>query len=360
MLGKTNIPIIKPTEVERRIWDSLIPRKTGGLVRNKALVFRDCVNWEDWYREPNKLNPDEWESKMMAGCSGEWFAHVVENAHRVLDVGCGFGFPSFYLGRYGHDVVGIDPSPSEIETARKIASRKGIPSNVRFEVVDEQRLPFVDNSFDAATFCNSLECVGDPEILLSEVQRVLHPGSPVAVGEDDRSLEPKSHPVWEKLRWAFFDERIWLWYETRICEPYLDRRYMLRLDMSGQVAAQLQSAMSSVLSQNCGLPTLKVVKSNVSLDRALAEIVDGEYSEARGYDAQALKELLDKMGFVDIRFWLRPNGTEFARSLQKDGLLESMPDNIRGILRALVRCAPTTEVPVECMVICRVSKDKIV
>lgn len=356
-MNQNNFPVVKPTEIEKRIWERTTPCKTGGLVRSKALVFADVLEWPDWFREPDKLDPDDWERKLLAGCRGEWFAHVVEGRQKVLDVGCGFGFPSFYLARYGHEVVGVDASPSEIESAREIARRKGNPPNIRFEVVDQTELPFEDNTFDAATLCTSLECMGEPEVLLAELKRVLRPGSPVAIEEEDRPVTPvtpKTHPVWEKSSWAFFTDEIWLWYELRITEPHLDRRYMLRLDMKGKVAHKLQPVMESVLSKKEGMPVTDFEKVNIGLDEALAEIVDGEYSEARGYDPVSLKDLLERMGFTDLRFFAKPDGAEFAKSLEKDGLLEKMPDDVRGILRALVRSVPTTETPVWGMVSCMV------
>ncbi|MBA7600310.1 Ubiquinone biosynthesis O-methyltransferase [subsurface metagenome] len=383
-MNQEKLPVVKSTEIERKIWDRLTPRKTGGLVRNKVFRFRDCVDWDGWYRKPEKLNPDDWERSIMAGCRGEWFAHVVEGRQKVLDVGCGFGFPSFYLARYGHEVVGVDPSPSEIATARAIAERMENPGtrntrntrtpsghfhyiqdyrpvffghNTRFEVIEENKLPFADNSFDAATLSTSLECMGEPEVLLKELKRVLRPGSPIAIEEEDRPVTPvtpKTHPVWEKSSWAFFTDEIWLWYELRITEPHLDRRYMLRLDMKGKVAHKLQPVMESVLSKKKGMPVMDFEKVDIGLDEALAEIVDGEYSEARGYDPVSLKDLLERMGFTDLRFFAKPDGAEFAKSLEKDGLLEKMPDDVRGILRALVRSVPTIETPVLGMVSCRV------
>ncbi|TKJ40901.1 hypothetical protein CEE36_09155 [candidate division TA06 bacterium B3_TA06] len=355
-MNEENFPVVKPTETEKKIWVRLRPRKTGGLVRNKAFRFRDCVDWDGWYRKPCKLNPDDWERSIMAGCRGEWFAHVVQGRQRVLDVGCGFGFPSFYLARYGHEVVGVDPSPSEIATARAIAERMENPGtrNTRFEVIEENNLPFEDNSFDAATLCTSLECMGDPEAILAEVKRVLKPGSPVAIEEEDRPVTHQLSPVWEKASWAFFTDEIWLWYELRITEPHVDRRYMLRLDMKGKVAHKLQPVMESVLSKKKGMPVTDFEKVNIGFDEALAEIVDGEYSEARGYDPVSLKDLLERMGFTDLRFFAKPDGAEFAKSLEKDRLLEKMPDDVRGILRALVRSVPTIETPVWGMVSCRV------
>jgi ubiquinone/menaquinone biosynthesis C-methylase UbiE len=362
-LNNESIPVVKPTEIERKIWSSLEPQKTagprntGGLVRNKAFVFRDVLDWPEWSGEPSKLNPEHWESKLLAGCRGEWFAQAVEGARRVLDVGCGSGFPSFYLAKYDHEVVGVDPSPSEIATARAIAELMNNPGNVRFEVIEEQKLCFDDSSFDAATLGHSLECAGDPQVLLSEVKRVLRPGSPIAIQEEDRSLEPPTHPVWEKCRWAFFDNEIWIWYETRISGPYLDRRYMLKLDSSGSIAQRLQTLKDQVLSRNEGLPVADLKTSGISLEEALSQSVEATYSEARGYDPVTLSELLTRMGLTRIRFFSEPDGRRFAESLAEQGLLDKMPDDIRGVLRALVKSVPPTERPISTMVSCKTPGD---
>lgn len=346
--------IIKPTEIEKLIWEKLTPSKTGGLVRNEAFVFADVLEWDEWYREPDKMNPDDWERKLLAGCRGEWFAHVVEGRQRILDVGCGFGFPSFYLARYGHEIVGIDPSPSEIATAKAIAVRMGNPANVSFQVVEQSNLPFPEDSFDAATLSTSLECMGEPETILAELKRVLKTGSPLAIEEEDRSLEPETHPVWEKTAWAFFDDAYWIWYETRICDPYLDRRYMLKIDPQGEVARLLDPFVSTVTERKQGLPVVNFKEAGISWEQALDEVTETRYSEARGYDPGILAGLLERMGFTDIRFFIQPDGAEFARGLQRTGHLDKIPGDVRKILRALVRSMPATQVPVGTMVMCRV------
>ena len=346
--------MVKPTEIEKKIWTRNTPLlKTGGLVRNSAFVFADVLDWPDWSGEPDKLNPEHWESKLLAGCRGEWFAHMVEGRHKVLDVGCGFGFPSFYLARYGHEVVGVDPSASEIATARKIAKRMENPGNVSFEVIEQNELPFDDDSFDAATLCTSLECMEDPEAILAEVKRVLKPGSPIAIEEEDRPVTHQLHPVWEKTTWAFFDDQIWIWYETRISDPYLDRRYMLRIDPDSEIAFKLKEYEPYLSSKEKGLPVIQFDETGISWDDALAAVVESTFSEAKGYDGPSLKKLLESTGFTNIRFFLQPNGAEFARELEKQGLLEKMPDDVRGVLRALVKSVPVTERAISTMVSCQ-------
>lgn len=354
MNKESNIPVVKPTDTENLIWTRLKPHKTGGLVRNSAFVFRDVLDWPQWSGEPLKLDPEHWENKLLAGCRGEWFAHVVDGRTRILDVGCGFGFPSFYLARYGHEVVGVDPSPSEIATAKELAKRIEIPGKVNFLVVEESSLPFADGSFDAATLSTSLECVAEPEVLLSELKRVLKPGSPIAIEEEDRSLDPKTHPVWEKANWAFFDGQIWIWYETRICHPYLDRRYMISLEASAQIGQSLQALKDQALSKNKGLPVVDLKTSGITLEDALSQATEAFYSEARGYDPSALKELLVDAGFAEVKFYALPDGAEFAHSLASQNLLARMPDNVRGILRALVKCVRSVPVPISTFVSCTV------
>jgi ubiquinone/menaquinone biosynthesis C-methylase UbiE len=290
---------------------------------------------------------------MLAGFRGEWFAHILEGCGRILDVGCGFGFPSLYLSRCGSDVIGVDASPSEVQTASQIAKKMRPTPRVSFQLVEQGRLPFADKSFDGAALSTSLECAGDPVSLMGEVRRVLRPGSPVAVQEEDRSLEAESQPVWEKLRWAFFDDTIWLWYEVRIRRPYRDRRYMLRMDMDGRVASRLASTVSSVLTRTGGLPTADFSDSGVSLECALSDVVCGEWSEAQGFDPWTLKELLDGLGFEYIQFWLLPDGKTLADSLRRDGLLHMMPLEVRTVLRAVLRSMQSTEVPVSCTASCR-------
>ena len=51
----------------------------------------------------------------------------------LLDVGCGPGNSTRSLAQYFQRVIGVDPSPSMIETARSIACLSASGENVRFE-----------------------------------------------------------------------------------------------------------------------------------------------------------------------------------------------------------------------------------
>ena len=52
---------------------------------------------------------------------GLWLSYAGRTDRPVLDVGCGTGRIALELSRAGHQVVGIDPSPSMLEIARQRA-----------------------------------------------------------------------------------------------------------------------------------------------------------------------------------------------------------------------------------------------
>jgi 2-polyprenyl-6-hydroxyphenyl methylase/3-demethylubiquinone-9 3-methyltransferase len=89
----------------------------------------------------------------------------------VLDIGCGGGFLSNYLGSLGHRVTGLDAS----EGALAIARRYDQTGLVRYQQADALKLPFDDASFDAVCAMDFLEHVEDPGQVIAEAARVLKP-----------------------------------------------------------------------------------------------------------------------------------------------------------------------------------------
>lgn len=347
MPRRTTITLIKPTETEKKIWEHISLKKVGGLMRQGSTRFPHKL-FSCCYGLRDKMDPSHWDCKMKGGPRAEWWAYMMESAHRILDVGCGFGFPSFYLASCGHEVVGADPSQSQIAVAERYRQEEGTSYRLKYQVIGQTALSFEDDSFDGATFGHSLECVGDPKVLVSEVIRILKPGSPVAIDEEDRGTEPKTHPVWEKRGIVVIDEVPYLCIETRTCDPYRDRRYMIRLEEDGKLTRHLcrQAPVNSFIYD------IALEETGLSLEQVLNEAVEGEYGEAVGYDAYTLKGFLENMGFTDLKFWTRNDGKKFAKELQAVGALAHMPDNIKAVSRALVRSiyplsTPTTLVSCE-------------
>ena len=72
---------------------------------------------------------------------------------KVLDLGCGSGWLSIFISKYGFDVTGIDASKSAIDLGKMWATEENL--NVNLLVCDLLNIPFEENSFDAIV-CNSV------------------------------------------------------------------------------------------------------------------------------------------------------------------------------------------------------------
>ncbi|KRG39245.1 methyltransferase, partial [Stenotrophomonas panacihumi] len=129
---------------------------------------------------------------------------------RLLEVGSGVGAQTEILLRRFPDlhVTGVDLSESQLATAR--ANLERLPwCRERYELhqADAGNLPFEPRQFDAAFLCWVLEHVPSPARVLSEVRRVLAPGSPVYVTEVMNAsflLHPYSPNVWRY--WMAFND----------------------------------------------------------------------------------------------------------------------------------------------------------
>jgi ubiquinone/menaquinone biosynthesis C-methylase UbiE len=107
-------------------------------------------------------------------------------ARNLLEVGCGVGAQTEILLRRFPElhVTGIDASEKNLARAqRHLKSCAWAKGRFRLQKGQAESLPFAAGSFDSAFLCWILEHVEDPMRTLSEVRRVLRPGSPVLVTE---------------------------------------------------------------------------------------------------------------------------------------------------------------------------------
>lgn len=125
----------------------------------------------------------------------------------AIELGCGTAYFSCWLARRGARVCGIDNSPRQLATARRLAQQHGIP--LTLELGNAETVPRPDGSFDfalseygAATWC-------DPHKWIPEAHRLLKPGGTlVFLGGTPLSLictPPSGDVVEPTLHRNYFD-----------------------------------------------------------------------------------------------------------------------------------------------------------
>jgi SAM-dependent methyltransferase len=92
----------------------------------------------------------------------------------VLEAGCGTAYVSAWLARRGAHPTGLDNSPAQLETARKLQSE----NDLRFPLVlgFAEQLPFRDETFDFVVSEYGAAIWSDPYRWIPEAARVLRPG----------------------------------------------------------------------------------------------------------------------------------------------------------------------------------------
>ncbi|GAB4187412.1 MAG: hypothetical protein Tsb002_12710 [Wenzhouxiangellaceae bacterium] len=128
----------------------------------------------------------------------------------ILEVGSGVGAQTEILLRRFPNlrITGIDLNQRQIDTARRVLdAQPWFADRYELEQMDATSLSFPSHHFGGAFLCWVLEHVPDPAAVLSELRRVLRPGSPVFITEVMNSsffLDPYSPAVWQY--WMAFND----------------------------------------------------------------------------------------------------------------------------------------------------------
>lgn len=108
----------------------------------------------------------------------------IEDAHEVLNVGCGIGAGLAYLARkFGCHVIGVDISEKMIQWSRQHAREERVEDKVEFRVADVLELPFEADRFDVVLVESVLGFVEDKPRAIRECVRATRPGGYVGLNE---------------------------------------------------------------------------------------------------------------------------------------------------------------------------------
>lgn len=159
------------------------------------------ANRRDWDRSADEYQAEHGEFLRDVGFVwspeglDEADAHLLGDVagRRVVEVGCGAGQCARWLLARGADVVGVDLSHRQLQHSRRIDAATGL--SVPVVCATATALPLADGAFDlACSAFGALPFIGDADLVMREVARVLRPGG--------RWVFAVTHPV----RWMFPDD----------------------------------------------------------------------------------------------------------------------------------------------------------
>jgi ubiquinone/menaquinone biosynthesis C-methylase UbiE len=142
-------------------------------------IERNRAAWTEWAAEYAENAEKSWSQEEITW--GIW--RVPESEVRalpdvdgkdVVELGCGTAYVSAWLARRGARVVGVDPTPAQLETARRMQSTH----ELEFPLVEApaEEVPLPDASFDLAVSEYGASIWADPYRWIPEAARLLRPG----------------------------------------------------------------------------------------------------------------------------------------------------------------------------------------
>ncbi|MBI3979327.1 MAG: class I SAM-dependent methyltransferase [Chloroflexi bacterium] len=365
-------PVTEPSRLERLLFDAGLVVKVSLAhfydVKARTSTQRLWQDPEDYALRLDAQNPSHWGHKLHAHVRGEFFAHALSDCQRVLDVGCGEGWPSLYLAPYLPEVVGLDLSPEHVTLATNTARLMGL-DNVYFAVAHIEELPFPDQTFDGVCFGGNVFTYSfDPMAMLREIGRVLRDGGPFAF--EQWPIDP-ARPAWERILWLIDGGPPILHYGAG--SGLFSRSYFIYLKPESEPGRRLAALgrcrdaersedehvadrarrFTGELSEE-QLLVCEQIRQQLELGH-LGDVERAEYAgEDRSLAASEFPGLLVQAGFAEVRSWALPDGVAFARSLQEYGVLARLNvEDVRPCIRALVVSAQTSPGWVHQWVTCR-------
>ena len=150
----------------------------------------------------------------------------------VIELGCGTAHVSSWLARRGARPVGIDNSPAQLETARRLQTEFGVEFPLHLGNAEQTSFP--DESFDLAIseYGASIWC--DPYLWIPEAARILRPGGQLVFLVNGAILmlcapDAEDEPATDRLLRDYFGMHRFEWPDDPSVEFHLGHGDMIRL-----------------------------------------------------------------------------------------------------------------------------------
>lgn len=142
-------------------------------------VERNRAEWTGWAAEFVASAERNWATDEIMW--GVWRAPESElrvlpevDGEDVVELGCGTAYVAAWLARRGARVVGVDPTPAQLDTARRMQAEHGLAFPLIEAAAEDVPLP--DASFDLAVSEYGASIWADPYLWIPEAARLLRPG----------------------------------------------------------------------------------------------------------------------------------------------------------------------------------------
>jgi 2-polyprenyl-6-hydroxyphenyl methylase/3-demethylubiquinone-9 3-methyltransferase len=106
---------------------------------------------------------------------------------RILDIGCGGGILSEPLARLGAEMVGVDPSDTNIAAAKEHAAQSGLAIDYRCTTAEE--LAAAGEEFDIVLAMEVVEHVADVTLFVQSCAAMVKPGGLMIAATLNRTLK---------------------------------------------------------------------------------------------------------------------------------------------------------------------------
>jgi ubiquinone/menaquinone biosynthesis C-methylase UbiE len=153
--GAPAVSLSGHAERNREYWTSLAPE----YAERASWAWEQEVNWGVW-RVP------ESELRVLPDVAGK----------DVVELGCGTAYVSAWLVRRGARAVGVDVTPAQLETARRLRDQHGLEGRLELVEASAEDVPLPDASFDLAVSEYGASIWADPYRWIPEAARLLRPG----------------------------------------------------------------------------------------------------------------------------------------------------------------------------------------